>query len=175
MISDRKGNPLISASADEVTGNFMVNLEAYPEDIYKIKTSNGPEKIFLLLHHDQKYEGIVLMETSNDDQNITIKFPSRNIYWEYVVVSKYDEYKELSMVEESGKIIFNKTAHSSIDNAFSFTSSEPVTLKDRYELSFQLEDNGRVVKKNIPNGDMKNVDKCLINVHNFCLKNYVSV
>lgn len=154
--------------------DFIIRTAGLTDDVYRIRTDDS-EYEFLLLTNDQKFDGVILLNSTQTFNNIGLKFNSRKILVEHIVSQKYDQYKDLNMVEENGSVIFEKAAHPSINNAFVFTSNTEIELKEKQEQLFFLEDRERIVKKNIGFPSLKNVGMCLINVHNFCLKNYVSV
>lgn len=174
-VTDGDGKTVYEKRADASDVQVMFPLYEENENKYVIKSGDADVASFLLLHRDSAFDGVVLMRSSDAEQQFTARFPARSIYWEYTVVPKYNNCTEPGMTEESDRISFESVVHPEVSGAWLFTSREPVELQERYPYVLQIEDQGRTVRKQIPFGDLRNTGTCLINVDNFCLKNYVMV
>ncbi len=155
--------------------NVVFDLEECAEDVYRLELNGVLQKEFLLLHTDSAFEGVVFLRITGARSSKTISFSPRSIHWQYTVVPKYNTYGNLSLVDETESVLFEKAPHPDVPGAVCFVSLVPVRLGETYAFRLQVEDTGRVVKKKIPFADLKNIGRCLINVHNYCLQNYVTV
>jgi hypothetical protein len=174
-IRNGKGDAVAALTAKAGDEELVFALNDETENRYTFDSGSESSTPFMLLHGDGNYDGIVILNSSDETQNLTAFFPARSIFWEYTVVPKYNAITQPELLEESERIRFERTAHPAIPDAWLFTSGEPVLLQERYNFTLQIEDQGRIMRKQIPFGDMNSTGTCLINVHNFCLKNYVMV
>jgi hypothetical protein len=177
------GKLVVTGSTGEVVAERMlqeetavvIDLGDCPEDVYRLEIDGVLQKEFLLLHSDSAFDGVVLLRITGEPVNRTIAFAPRSIHWQYTVVQKYNTYGNLALVDETESVLFERVPHPDLPGAVCFVSLVPVRLSETYSFRLQVEDQGRVVKKKIPFAELKNFGHCLINVHNYCLQNYVTV
>ncbi len=169
------GGEVVAERALQEEMTVVIDLSTCAEDVYRLAIDGVAQKEFLLLHNDSAFDGVVFLRISEERIGKTIAFSARSIHWQYTIVQKYNTYSNLSLVEETESVLFEKLPHPDLPGAVCFVSLAPVRLSETYSFRLQVEDQGRVVKKKIPFADMKNVGQCLINVHNYCLQSYVTV
>jgi len=145
------------------------------ENIYASRAGGEVKSAFLHLQHDAEFDGVFLMRAIQSEKKYAFRFPARKIHWQYTILQQYNSYTDLALIDETDQLHFERAAHPSVDKAFSFVTTEPVLLSETYEYRLQIEDQGRVVKKKLPFANLNNCGKCLQNVENICLENYVSV
>lgn len=174
-VMNSKDEKIASAKGSKDTSELRFDLSEHPEDIYYFSVDGEQKEAFLLLHHDHAYD-CILLTVHRGIQEHNILFPARSVHWQYTVVQKYNSYNDLALVDESEALSFERSTIPSKPNALCFTSVEPVKLSERYDYRLVLiEERGKAVKQNIPFANIKQFGKCLLNVHNLCLENYVSV
>lgn len=175
-LQNSAGEKIASRQLKEENAPVVFNLPETAEDIYSFVLAGEKQNDFLLLHNDSEFEAVLLLRIQQDAPlEKQLFFPARSIFWQYSIEQKYNVYPGLELVDETENIVFRKTEDASRPGAVHFISADPILLHEQYSFRLLLQDNGRIVRKNIPNANMKNVGRCLQNVHYLCLENYVFV
>lgn len=175
-LRNKAGDTISRFKLEQETSPVVAPMPEMPEDLYSFFLNDEQVAEFLLLHTDSAYEGIILADLQQElPLNKTISFAARKIFWQYSVEQKYNQNSEIELVDETDSIVFEKTQSDPPKPGTHFISTAPVTLSEQYPFRLQIMDNGRVIRRNVPNANLKNIGKCLQNVHYLCLENYVLI
>jgi hypothetical protein len=141
--------------------------------LYTFYYNDDTEYTFMYINFDDSFDGIASFAIAQTSQNIfNYNFSSRLIHWEYILVSNYLSDLENCLISDD-KSEMEFAFSEKTDEAYIFTSSKPIALRERYPNSLSLERLGEKLL-NLSFPELKNFSLKSENVKNSVNKYFLS-
>ncbi len=142
-------NNLILTSEVESTLRFT----GLDTGIYKVEHHS-----FLKCNSCNEFDSVLCIKLDSNQENVVQKMtmPAGQYRWRYQILKKYSKAKNLSLIDENEKMVFEEVTSTESDRVV-FLSKDPVKLSQHTNSSLVLYDQESIVKKFLPLPELLNV------------------